>query len=141
MRRHWKKLALGLVAFALIAGPAAAHGGHGHKQQRKHGYVGHRDYKPHPRYSRHYSGHRQHHKRASFVVPKKLHHGGHRHYRDYHRGWVYDRRHGHRHSLYYFPVQTEWGWAKRPHYYCGDRLYTSGHVSWHGKRVSVGFGW
>ncbi|MDH3592634.1 MAG: hypothetical protein OER88_12185 [Planctomycetota bacterium] len=144
------RLALAALACALVALPAAADhddydDGNGcnksykakkYKQQRYYddGYARGDRYDRRSRYVRDYD--------RGFRVPHRVNRSG--RYHDQYVGARWHRGHGHRHSVYRFPVNYRGHWVYRDHPYCGGSLYSSGiggFFDYTGRRVRLSFGW
>lgn len=137
-------LSIAAVATLALLLPTGAEAGqrhgksrHHHKHKRHHVQ---RVYRPapvkvhvhHPRHHGRYVG-------RAFHVPRRIVRRQFEAYNPYFHGKIYFAPHRHRHDVYYFPVRTRFGWEYRPHYYCRGELFldTRGHVSYHGRNVSV----
>jgi hypothetical protein len=102
----------------------------------RYGYSSHHapTHRGHVRYEQHhrYDSHARH----AFVVPHEIHRAIQADYVPYHHGATWYRPHRHHHEVYYFPVQTEHGYAYRPHYYCEGSLVDL-HPAYRGSRFSI----
>jgi hypothetical protein len=108
--------------------------GHRNHGSRSHGH--HR----HPgRYGHDWRWDDRHHHRPvhRFHVPVVIASHHYDTYAPYHHGSFYHPAHRHDHEVYYFPVLVDGAWHRRPHAYCGGRLFDR-QVTFHGRRVSFG---
>ena len=154
-----------ILAVVLMAPPALADGGHrdrdrhhGSRHDRGHGadrdhrhqrYEGRRGHHSQFRGRRHHDrdyshGHRGYrHGHRNFSIPRTIVRDRFDPHRPYFHGRSYFRPHRHHHSVYRFPVYTDYGVSYRYYPYCEGNLYAdgiSGRVRLHGDRFSIDVG-
>jgi hypothetical protein len=117
--------------------PALAHG----KKHSRHNR-GHHRYKHRVSTVCRSCGHGHEIRHERFVIPHRVDGRYARVYRPYFSRNVYDPVHRHHHAVYRFPVHTPYGTVYEPYVYCGARLaHGGGEITYHGRRLSVSFGW
>ena len=110
------------------------HRRHQRVDHRRHDRRGDRYDRPGRRYD-----HRRH---GRFDIPRRIQRDHGDRYRSYFDGTTYFAPHGHRHSVYRFPVFDHGSWSYRSHNYCGgDLFHGHGSIGFHGRRFSIRLGY
>ncbi len=131
-------LAAGILTLSLWATPEEAFADNRNRRHPKK----FRSYHPHQEYRYQPAPHRGYRSRGrrSFTIPSRIRHQQRHEYRRYYRGSLYYSPHRHRHSVYGFPVYSEFGVSYQPNVYCGERSFVTGFVGIYGPRFGFQIG-